>query len=75
MNSNKTQNEYVRRINKAIEYISTNISRSINLEEVAKVSCFSPFHFHRIFHGIVGETVNDFISRKNGKVRKHASLQ
>ncbi|VAW92823.1 hypothetical protein MNBD_GAMMA20-1976 [hydrothermal vent metagenome] len=34
------------------------------MENVAKSSHFSPFHFHRIFHGIVGETVNDFILRK-----------
>jgi len=31
---------------------------------VACVSHFSDFHFHRIFTAIVGETVNDYISRR-----------
>jgi len=64
MNNKKIHSEYIRRINKSIEYISSNIDQAPSLEDVAKSSHFSPFHFHRIFHGIVGETVNDFITRK-----------
>ena len=64
MINKKIHYEYVRRINLAIEYISVNINKSLNLEDVAKSSYFSPFHFHRIFQGMVGETVNDFITRK-----------
>ncbi|MBL1277871.1 MAG: AraC family transcriptional regulator [Ectothiorhodospiraceae bacterium] len=61
---NKTNAEYLRRINKAIEYIANNIDQNLSLDKVASASHFSPFHFHRIFHGLVGETVNDFVSRK-----------
>ena len=64
MINKKVHSEYIRRINMAIEYILKNLDESLSLEEVAKSSHFSQFHFHRIFHGIIGETVNDFITRK-----------
>jgi AraC family transcriptional regulator len=40
-----------------------NISKDLSLTELADVAHFSPFHFHRIFRGMVGETLNDFIQR------------
>lgn len=56
--------EYIRRINMAMVFIADNLDSKLSLEDVARASHFSPFHFHRIFHGIAGETVNDFIGRK-----------
>lgn len=64
MNKRKIHAEYMRRIHRTIEYISANLDKSLNLEEVAGVSHFSPFHFHRIFHGLMGETLNDYIIRR-----------
>lgn len=61
---NKTQIEYYRRLQIALDFIESNIDRSIQLDDVARASHFSSFHFHRIFHAIVGETVNDYVSRK-----------
>jgi len=60
----KTQLEYVRRINNAIEFIERNLDDPIQLNDVAQASHFSPYHFHRLFHGLVGETVNEYILRK-----------
>ena len=56
--------EYKVRINRAIQYIEANLTNKISLSEVADVSYFSAYHFHRIFTGIVGETVNDYIVRR-----------
>ena len=56
--------EYKVRINRAIQYIEANLANKISLSEVADVSYFSAYHFHRIFTGIVGETVNDYIVRR-----------
>ncbi|ACF14759.1 transcriptional regulator, AraC family [Chloroherpeton thalassium ATCC 35110] len=55
--------EYICRINRAIDYIETHLSEKLSLETIAKAAFFSPFHFHRIFHGLVGETLNRFIKR------------
>ena len=38
--------------------------KKLSLEIVAEKAHFSPFHFHRLFKIIVGETVNNFINRK-----------
>lgn len=56
--------EYKVRIDRVIQYIESNLTNKISLAEVAEVSHFSAFHFHRIFTGIVGETVNDYIARR-----------
>lgn len=61
---NSTQVEYVRRINNALEYIDQHLDEVIRLDDVAMSAHFSSYHFHRIFQGLVGETVNEYTSRK-----------
>lgn len=56
--------KYKVRIDRVIQYIEANLANNISLTEVAKISHFSAYHFHRIFTGIVGETVNDYIVRR-----------
>jgi len=58
-----SRKEYLSRINKVIEYIEDNLSGDLSLEKLSSVSCFSPFHFHRVFHAFIGETPNDFVAR------------
>ena len=55
--------EYVSRINRVIDYIERNIDKELSLENLAKITNFSRFHFHRIFRAMVGETLNQFILR------------
>lgn len=64
MTSRKVHKEYIRRIDKATQYVLENIDGTLRLEDVAKASHFSAYHFHRVFHAILGETVNDYIVRK-----------
>ena len=54
---------YVDRVNRAIDYVTSNLSASLKLEEVARVAHFSPYHFHRVFRSLVGETLHDFATR------------
>src|SRR3984885_8892115 len=63
--SQKTQasSEYAQRINRIIDYLRGNLDRQVKLEELARIACFSEFHFHRIFGAISGETVNNFTNR------------
>src|SRR5580658_5685799 len=55
--------EYAQRINRVIDYLRRNLDRQVNLKELAKVACFSEFHFHRIFRAVSGETLNNFTNR------------
>ncbi len=61
--SSEKRAEYFRRINLAIDFIEDNLHRVLNLEEVARAACFSPYHFHRIFGAVKGERLNAFIAR------------
>ena len=61
--SQSSRNEYITRINRAIDYIEQHIDRDLTLREIAEHAWFSPFHFHRIFSGIMNETLAAFIRR------------
>lgn len=60
---NLAKPDYVDRVNRAIDHITRHLDQPLRLEDIAQVACFSPYHFHRIFRGLVGETLNDFIKR------------
>ena len=55
--------EYISRINRVLAYVERHLADDLSLAVLARESCFSPFHFHRIFQAIVGETPVDFVKR------------
>lgn len=55
--------EYIRRINKVVDYIDKHFDEELTLDMLADVASFSRFHFHRLFSAMTGETVNGFIKR------------
>ncbi len=55
--------EYVARINRVIDHIEAHLHEDLHLQRLAKVACFSPYHFHRIFRAMLGETLQRFIQR------------
>jgi AraC family transcriptional regulator len=55
--------DYVARVNTAIDYVTQNLDRPLRLEDVARAACFSPYHFHRIFRALMGETLGSFTTR------------
>lgn len=60
---NNSKSIYTARIDRVTEYLRSHLAESPSLEELAKVAHFSPFHFHRIFTAITGETLNSFANR------------
>ena len=69
--SNASQ-EYTRRIDRVIDYLRDHLDEPLKLEDLAKVACFSEYHFHRVFGAMTGETLNDFTNRL--KLEKAARL-
>ena len=63
LQNSRLRNEYRSRINQVMDYIDSHLEQTLTLQELAKVSNFSQFHFHRIFSALVGETLNQFIQR------------
>lgn len=47
---------YEDRINRVIAYIQTHLDEELDMEKLAEVACLSPYHWHRIYRGIMGET-------------------
>jgi len=58
-----TVEDYQSRILKVLVHIQNNLSSQISLDDLANVASFSPFHFHRIFRGMVGESVKEHVRR------------
>jgi len=54
---------YLDRINRVIDYITSHLSEPLQLQDLARLAHFSPFHFHRLFRSLVGEPLHAFIRR------------
>ena len=54
---------YVERVNAVIDYVETHLAEDLSLTTLAEIAHFSPYHFHRVFSTMVGETLSRFISR------------
>lgn len=55
--------EYRSRINRVMDYIDLHLDQPLELKTVADIANFSPYHFHRIFTFLIGETPVDYIQR------------
>lgn len=55
---------YINSIEKALIYIENNLHDDIDLSKVAKEAGYSLYHFHRIFKGIVGDSIKDYIRKR-----------
>src|SRR5687767_14432628 len=54
---------YQRRVDRVIDYIKDHLTEPLSIAELARLAHFSPFHFHRIFRSMVGETLHAFVRR------------
>ncbi len=59
-----TSEEHLKRIRKVLNHIDQNLQDDLSLEKLAEIGAYSAFHFHRIFRGIIGETLQEYITRK-----------
>lgn len=58
-----TAQDYTRRLSRVAAHIYAHLDEPLDLEKLAEIACFSPFHFHRIYHAAMGETLADTVSR------------
>lgn len=52
------------KMHNSLEYIEKNLSSRLELDELAKKAYMSKYHYHRLFHKAVGESLNKYISRR-----------
>lgn len=61
--SERKKASYVERINRVLDTIYRDLTQPMKLQDLAVVADLSPFHFHRVFQAMIGETPADFIKR------------
>ncbi|MCQ2235619.1 MAG: AraC family transcriptional regulator [Bacteroidales bacterium] len=59
-----TMVDYLRRVNIVTAYIEGHLSEPIDVQNLANMSGFSVFHFHRIMKAMLGENIGAFIKRR-----------
>ena len=68
MSAPKSRDMYADRMQRVTEYIDRNLDRPLDLDTLATVAHFSPFHFHRLFSAWMGETVGDYLRRRRCEI-------
>lgn len=58
-----TEQDYRERIVRTLLHIQEHLDDALELEQIASVAAFSPFHFHRIFRAFVGESLGEHVRR------------
>lgn len=54
---------YRQRIPQVQLHIQQHLDQELPLDRLAKVAHFSPYHFHRLFRALVGETLSEYVRR------------
>jgi len=63
MTAPRAEHEYHERVARAVAAIVADPLAEHRLEDLARLAHFSPFHFHRIYQGVTGETVAATVRR------------
>lgn len=58
-----TRSFYGTAVQRVIDHVATRLVEAPALDTLASQACLSPFHFHRIFRGMVGETPLELVRR------------
>jgi AraC family transcriptional regulator len=59
----ETERTYKERVLRILVHIQEHLDEALPLEDLARVACFSPHHFHYIFGAMVGESVKEHVRR------------
>jgi AraC family transcriptional regulator len=63
MNKLKERIDYQERLNRVIVFIHDHLDEEIDLNRLADVACLSPYHWHRIYRAMNGETIAATVRR------------
>jgi AraC family transcriptional regulator len=55
--------DYAIRLERVVTWLADHLDDTLDLARLAEVACMSPYHFHRIYHAMQGETAADTVRR------------
>ena len=59
----RTAIDYHTRINRVLAHICAHLDAELDTQELARIAHLSPFHFHRVFRAMTGETIGGLVRR------------
>ena len=63
MNERTTQSDYAERLERVFRWLADHLDDSLDLARLADVACLSPYHFHRVYRAMRGETAAETVRR------------
>lgn len=63
MNERTTQTDYADRLERVFRWLADHLDDTLDLTRLAEVACLSPYHFHRVYRAMQGETAADTVRR------------
>jgi AraC family transcriptional regulator len=55
--------DYSRRLENVIRHMGSHLDADLDLGTLAEIACLSPYHFHRVYAGMTGETAAETLRR------------
>lgn len=63
MSTSRTKASYETRLNRVVDHIYAHLEEDIRFDDLAGIACLSPYHWHRIYAAMRGETITATIRR------------
>lgn len=58
-----TRSDYAMRLERVFRWLADHMDDTLDLQRLASVAAMSPYHFHRIYHAMQGETAAETVRR------------
>jgi AraC family transcriptional regulator len=58
-----TRSDYAERLERVFRWLAEHLDDTLDLTRLAEVACLSPYHFHRVYRAMQGETAADTVRR------------
>ena len=63
MNDHGHRDRYAARLARVLDHIYDHLDEPLDIEKLADIACLSPYHWHRIYHAMYGESLATTVRR------------
>lgn len=55
--------QYAARLARVLDHIYDHLDEPLDIQKLAEIACLSPYHWHRIYHAMYGESLPTTVRR------------